>query len=168
MTADRVPTAELRIGDKERDEVTAFLHDAFAQGRITREELDERLDVTLAAKTAGNLATVLADLPGGQGVGAPKAPPAQVPPGIDMGNWGYHLARPPHHAHLQAHLHGHHHGHLHKRGRGHGPGPFVPLIVVAIIVMIATGAVFTVFKILFFLWIISLVVGAATRRSRYR
>ncbi|WP_066364346.1 DUF1707 SHOCT-like domain-containing protein [Herbidospora mongoliensis] len=154
MTADRVPPAELRIGDKERDEVTAFLHDAFAQGRITREELDERLDVTLAAKTAGNLGAVLADLPGGQGVGAPKAPPVQVPPGIDMGNWGYHLARPPKRASACA------------RGRGPGMAPFVPLIVVAIIVMIATGAVFTVFKILFFLWIISLVAGAAGRHGR--
>ncbi len=30
MTADRVPPADMRIGDKERDEVIAFLHDAFA------------------------------------------------------------------------------------------------------------------------------------------
>ncbi|WP_157519755.1 DUF1707 SHOCT-like domain-containing protein [Herbidospora daliensis] len=150
MTADRVPPAAMRIGDKERDEVTAFLHDAFAQGRLTREELDERLDVTLAAKTAGDLGVVLADLPGGQGVGAAPVPRAQTPPGVDMGNWGYHLARPPHV----------------RMRRGPGPGAFVPLIVVALIAMIVTGAVFTVFKILFFLWIISLVVGAATRHGR--
>ncbi|TKK87008.1 DUF1707 domain-containing protein [Herbidospora galbida] len=150
MTADRVPPAAMRIGDKERDEVTVFLHDAFAQGRLSREELDERLDVTLAAKTAGDLGVVLADLPGGQGVGAPPVPKVQSPPGIDMGNWGYHLARPPH-ARVR---------------RGPGIGPFVPLIVVAMIAMILTGAVFTVFKILFLLWIISLVVGAATRHGR--
>lgn len=154
MTADHVRPADMRVGDKERDEVTAFLHDAFAQGRITREELDERLDVTLAAKTAGDLGAVLADLPGGQGVGAPVAPRVQVPQGIDMGNWGYHLARPPRPAAVYG------------RGRGPGPAPFVPLIVVALVAMILTGAVFTVFKILFFVWIISLVAGAAARHGR--
>ncbi|WP_157570298.1 DUF1707 SHOCT-like domain-containing protein [Microtetraspora malaysiensis] len=61
------PRDGLRIGDRERDEVTAALHDAFAQGRITREELDERLDATLAAKTEGDLRRVTADLPGGYG-----------------------------------------------------------------------------------------------------
>ncbi|NAS21635.1 DUF1707 domain-containing protein [Herbidospora sp. NEAU-GS84] len=156
MTADRlppmVPAAAMRIGDKERDEVTVFLHDAFAQGRLTREELDERLDVTLAARTAGDLGAVLADLPGGQGVGAPPAPKAQTPPGIDMGNWGYHLARPPHA----------------RMRRGPGIGPFVPLIVGALIAMILVGGVFTVFKVLFFLWIVSLVVGAATRHHHGR
>ncbi|MEU7692163.1 DUF1707 domain-containing protein [Microbispora sp. SCL1-1] len=54
----------LRIGDRERDEVTRLLHDAFAQGRITREELDERLDATLSARTAEDLRRVTADLPG--------------------------------------------------------------------------------------------------------
>ncbi|MFF4774160.1 DUF1707 domain-containing protein [Microtetraspora fusca] len=61
------PRDGLRIGDRERDEVTRALHDAFAQGRITREELDERLDATLAAKTEGDLRRVTADLPGGYG-----------------------------------------------------------------------------------------------------
>ncbi|MEU6428329.1 DUF1707 domain-containing protein [Microbispora sp. NPDC046973] len=54
----------LRIGDRERDEVTRLLHDAFAQGRITREELDERLDATLSARRAEDLRRVTADLPG--------------------------------------------------------------------------------------------------------
>ncbi|WP_182906660.1 DUF1707 domain-containing protein [Microbispora sp. H13382] len=57
-------TGGLRIGDRERDEVTRLLHDAFAQGRITREELDERLDATLSARTAEDLRRVTADLPG--------------------------------------------------------------------------------------------------------
>ncbi|MEU7911736.1 DUF1707 SHOCT-like domain-containing protein [Microbispora bryophytorum] len=63
---DRAPSAYggLRIGDRERDEVTRLLHDAFAQGRITREELDDRLDATLSARTAEDLRRVTADLPG--------------------------------------------------------------------------------------------------------
>ncbi|MEZ0072669.1 DUF1707 domain-containing protein [Planotetraspora sp. GP83] len=54
---------DLRIGDQERDEVTRVLHDAFAQGRITRDELDDRLDAVFSARTAGDLRRVTADLP---------------------------------------------------------------------------------------------------------
>ncbi|MGW5683772.1 DUF1707 domain-containing protein [Nonomuraea sp. NPDC003754] len=55
---------QLRIGDAERDETMAALREHFAQGRLTREELDERLDLALSARTAGDLARVHADLPG--------------------------------------------------------------------------------------------------------
>ncbi|WP_084957786.1 DUF1707 SHOCT-like domain-containing protein [Thermoactinospora rubra] len=61
-------TDELRIGDAERDEAMAALREHFAQGRLTREELDERLDLALSAKTAGELARVTADLPGEYGL----------------------------------------------------------------------------------------------------
>ncbi|GAB3901802.1 hypothetical protein GCM10027612_65840 [Microbispora bryophytorum subsp. camponoti] len=44
--------------------MTRLLHDAFAQGRITPEELDERLDATLSARRAEDLRRVTADLPG--------------------------------------------------------------------------------------------------------
>jgi Domain of unknown function (DUF1707) len=53
----------LRVGDAERDEVAVSLHDHFAQGRLTREELDERLEAALGAKTAGDLREVTRDLP---------------------------------------------------------------------------------------------------------
>jgi hypothetical protein len=55
--------SDLRIGDRERDAVTEALHDAFAQGRIDRAELDERLTATLSAKTAADLRRVTDDLP---------------------------------------------------------------------------------------------------------
>ncbi len=54
----------LRVGDAERDEVTSALHEHFAQGRLDREELDERLTATLSARTAGDLREVVRDLPG--------------------------------------------------------------------------------------------------------
>lgn len=57
-------TAQLRVGDAERDEVAAALHEHFAQDRLTRDELDERLTATLSAKTVGDLARVTRDLPG--------------------------------------------------------------------------------------------------------
>lgn len=55
----------LRIGDAERDEVAAALREHYAQGRLTPEELDERLEATLAARTTDELTRILDDLPRG-------------------------------------------------------------------------------------------------------
>lgn len=55
--------ATLRIGDVERNRMTDALHEHYAQGRLTKDELDERLDATLAAKTFADLRPVTADLP---------------------------------------------------------------------------------------------------------
>ena len=52
-----------RISDADRDRVAATLRDHFAAGRLTSEELDERLTAMLNAKTFGDLHRVLADLP---------------------------------------------------------------------------------------------------------
>ncbi len=57
------PPGELRIGDAERDEAMAALREHFAQGRITSEELDERLESALRARTARDLRAITADLP---------------------------------------------------------------------------------------------------------
>jgi Domain of unknown function (DUF1707) len=53
----------IRISDADRDRVTARLRDHFAEGRLTSEELDERITATLNAKTYGDLRRVMADLP---------------------------------------------------------------------------------------------------------
>jgi Domain of unknown function (DUF1707)/Cell wall-active antibiotics response 4TMS YvqF len=52
-----------RISDEERRQVAEVLREAAAQGRISFGELDERLEVTLAAKTYADLAPVTSDLP---------------------------------------------------------------------------------------------------------
>lgn len=57
------PRPELRIGDRERDLVAAVLQEALAEGRITLEELDQRLDATLRARTYADLDALVADLP---------------------------------------------------------------------------------------------------------
>jgi hypothetical protein len=57
------PRPELRIGDRERDLVASVLQDALAEGRITLDELDARLDATLRARTYGDLDALVADLP---------------------------------------------------------------------------------------------------------
>ena len=53
----------IRTSDADRERVTARLRDHFAEGRLTREELDERVTAALNARTFGELRRVLADLP---------------------------------------------------------------------------------------------------------
>jgi Domain of unknown function (DUF1707) len=54
----------LRIGDAERDAAAAELGEHYTAGRLTLDELNERLDAVFSAKTFGQLARVMADLPG--------------------------------------------------------------------------------------------------------
>jgi hypothetical protein len=54
---------DLRIGDAERDAAMAQLRDHFVAGRLTFDELTERIDLTLAAKTQGQIESLMADLP---------------------------------------------------------------------------------------------------------
>jgi hypothetical protein len=54
----------LRIGDAERDAAAADLGEHYAAGRLTLDELNERLDAVFCAKTLGQLVRIMADLPG--------------------------------------------------------------------------------------------------------
>jgi hypothetical protein len=53
----------MRIGDAERNVATQELGEHFVAGRLTLDELHERLGLVLSARTHGQLARVLADLP---------------------------------------------------------------------------------------------------------
>lgn len=53
----------IRISDADREEMTARLRDHFAEGRLSREELDDRVTEALSAKTFGELRRIMADLP---------------------------------------------------------------------------------------------------------
>lgn len=53
----------MRVGDSEREQVAAMLRDACAAGRLTIDELDQRLAHVLDARTASDLEQQLADLP---------------------------------------------------------------------------------------------------------
>ncbi|MGW4473890.1 DUF1707 SHOCT-like domain-containing protein [Nonomuraea sp. NPDC004354] len=54
---------EMRASDVDRDRVAAILREHTAQGRITVEEFNERLEQVYQSKTYGELARVTADLP---------------------------------------------------------------------------------------------------------
>jgi hypothetical protein len=62
----------LRASDTDRNRVAEALHEAAGEGRLTLDELQDRLDATYAAKTYADLEPVLADLPSaGAGVVVP-------------------------------------------------------------------------------------------------
>ncbi len=52
----------MRASDADRDIVLRTLGEAYAEGRLDREEYDERSDAVAAAKTLGELPVVLEDL----------------------------------------------------------------------------------------------------------
>jgi Domain of unknown function (DUF1707) len=61
----RVPApSALRIGHEERDAAASDLGDHYVAGRLTLDELHERLGEVFTAKTYGQLARTMADLPG--------------------------------------------------------------------------------------------------------
>ena len=53
----------LRIGDAERDAAAADLGEHYAAGRLSLDELNERLDAVFSSKTLGQLTRIMADLP---------------------------------------------------------------------------------------------------------
>lgn len=54
----------VRASDTERDQAAEILRTAFAEGRLTPAELDERLAAAYAAKTRADLSDLTGDLPG--------------------------------------------------------------------------------------------------------
>jgi hypothetical protein len=63
----------LRASHQDRDRIVEVLRVAAGDGRLTAEELDERLESALTAKTYGELAVLITDLPA-----APQAMPVSA------------------------------------------------------------------------------------------
>jgi hypothetical protein len=76
---------QLRAADADRDQAAEVLRRAAAEGRITFDELDDRINQVYAAKTFADLETITRDLPG-PGVRAPApAPRRYQPPAVPTG-----------------------------------------------------------------------------------
>jgi len=58
-----LPDTTLRASDAEREHHAELLREHAAQGRLTVDELEERLDRVYAARTRGELEPIVADLP---------------------------------------------------------------------------------------------------------
>jgi DNA-binding MarR family transcriptional regulator len=59
----QAPAPGVRAGDADREAAAAALGEHFAQGRLTLDELNTRLDATLTAITHGELSRAARDLP---------------------------------------------------------------------------------------------------------
>lgn len=91
---------EMRVSDAEREAAASELREHYASGRLTLDELNERLDKAFAAKTRADLSALMTDLPsarpGGPGAGGRPGGPfgergpfgAQGPFGNGGSGWG--------------------------------------------------------------------------------
>ncbi len=121
----------IRVSDADRERVADRLREHFAQGRLSTEELDERISAALSAKTFGDLRRIMADLP----------EPALVPPQARRSApWA---ARP---------------GGVF--GRGPRIFPLALLALIATLVIPGAGWVFLAFlQVVLLLWLVACVAG---------
>ena len=70
----------LRASHADREQVVGLLKAAYVQGRLTRDELDGRMGLALAARTYSELAVLTADLPAGPDGPPPRPGPDRVAP----------------------------------------------------------------------------------------
>lgn len=84
MTAGQ--RARLRACDADREQVADLLRGAFVEGRLTQDELDERLGRTYAARTYADLAAQTEDLPVG--------PRVLLAPGLPVPAGQHRIGRP--------------------------------------------------------------------------
>jgi hypothetical protein len=73
---------QMRASDADRDGVTSVLSTAFVEGRLTKDEYDERVTQLYAAKTYAELDALTADLPKGA-VARPSAEVVPADPGTN-------------------------------------------------------------------------------------
>jgi hypothetical protein len=64
---------QMRASDRDRDSANSLLQVAYAEGRLTKDEYDERTGRLLRSQTYGQLTALTADLPG-HFPGTPMAP----------------------------------------------------------------------------------------------
>ncbi len=81
-----VARSELRASHEDRDRVVELLRVSAGDGRLTAEELDERLELAMTARTYGELARVVADLPAAGSVVSAPAPRVKDVVRIDCGS----------------------------------------------------------------------------------
>ena len=75
--------SELRASYDDRDRVVELLRVSAGDGRLTAEELDERVERAMTARTYGELARLVADLPA-EGAAGSAVSPAAAPQAKDV------------------------------------------------------------------------------------
>ena len=79
-----IARSELRASHDDRDRVVELLRVSAGDGRLTAEELDERLEQAMTARTYGELARLVADLPAPGSAAVPMPAPATAPRAKDV------------------------------------------------------------------------------------
>jgi hypothetical protein len=135
----------IRVSDADRERVAARLREHYAEGRLSSEEMDERISAALSAKTNGDLRRLLADLPEPESAQVPQAAPDWAGPSWGGPRWVVYRKRP----------------------------RILPLALFALIVaLVLPGAgwlFFAVFKLMLLFWLVTAVVGiVAMARFRHR
>jgi hypothetical protein len=120
----------MRIADSDRDRAAAQLRDYYAEGRLTSEELDERVTAALNARTAGDLRRLMSDLPSpAPAASGPSAPPYGASP------WAG------------------------RRRRGPRLLPILLLLLVAAILLPGGWVFFALIKVFLLFWLLVAVAG---------
>jgi len=83
---NEVARSELRASHEDRDRVVEMLRVSAGDGRLTAEELDERLERAMMARTYGELAKLVADLPATGSAAAVPTPRVKDVVRIDCGS----------------------------------------------------------------------------------
>lgn len=86
MSQEQPIGQELRASDAERDQAMNRLREAAGTGRLTLEELSDRVDTALSAKTRSELERIVADLPVETAPAATPAPARRTFLGIMGGD----------------------------------------------------------------------------------
>lgn len=81
---------DLRVSDREREEMVTRLQVAFAEGRLDDEEFDTRVRSALAAKTRSQLDAVAADLPAESVRASALVPAGSLTPSTSLSPAGTH------------------------------------------------------------------------------
>jgi hypothetical protein len=76
--------SEIRAADTDRERAAETLRLAAAEGRLTADELEQRLEQAFAARTYFELEAVVADLPTAQPARAPGSPAEPSRPGPEL------------------------------------------------------------------------------------
>jgi hypothetical protein len=126
----------LRAGDAERDAAAADLGEHYVAGRLTLDELHERLGEVFCAKTYGQLARIMADLPRLRRQAAPDG--LSPPRSAGMANATGAAAYPPPVGFLPSH------GERHQATPSDRAGRFaaLSLLVLAMLIWLFTALLF--------------------------
>lgn len=73
-----VPHPQLRVTNQDREQVVEHVKAAYAEGRLDKHEMDERLHLAMTARTHADLIPIMNDLYGSRPVYVPR-PPAYTP-----------------------------------------------------------------------------------------